>query len=733
MQFREQLRFHLTGEPPAGTEPAPSGMRPAMLAPFRDLTTLRYDFPLVLIEDGDPLTASLSDVFNDILREVAPAGAAGERVRRHVLGLEQRIRAAVAGGEAGSLSELWETAAQDLLASAGRDEAAAIQKSLDKARAALVVDGGVVDCDDRLASRFLEHLWSTFERRRAQETREEIDELILHLSDILQADYSRSKAGLAPDKLAESVGMTYRVEFDFGAWSRLVTGPPSGALERGRRRRLENILSVLEGQRFFPGAAAPAHSFRFDRATEAVAAFEARVPELLELVKAMTIARLEIDNRYQESKHDAFFHAFDETSPTPHDLAAFPSYLVCVRGEDLVDGETAQLVDILSSSLPFKVLVETGDILGQSTMGDVRWTPGVGGGRLGNLAMGLGEAFTMQSASSNLPRMEESVVSGLSHHGPALFSVFTGSANHAQDLPSYLAAAAAMQSRAFPAFTYDPGAGNDWATRFQVDANPQPESDWPVEELTYEDDNLKRITEEVRFTFVDFAACDTRHLDHFLPAPRSSWTDAMEPAWRFLNGEAPSGKVPYVLMATAEGVLQRLVVDSELIEAARRCGRQWHSLQELGGIHNSHARLLLERERARWEEEKARELEELATDPAASAVIVEERPVTELESAPDVEETAVVELVEEPPPTDAAYIETARCTTCDECTAINPRMFAYDENKQAYIADLTAGTYRQMVEAAEACQVAIIHPGKPWNPDEPELVQLTERAALFNA
>jgi hypothetical protein len=37
-------------------------------------------------------------------------------------------------------------------------------------------------------------------------------------------------------------------------------------------------------------------------------------------------------------------------------------------------------------------------------------------------------------------------------------------------------------------------------------------------------------------------------------------------------------------------------------------------------------------------------------------------------------------------------------------------MFAYDDNKQAYITDLKAGTYRQLVEAAESCQVSVIHP-----------------------
>ena len=70
-------------------------------------------------------------------------------------------------------------------------------------------------------------------------------------------------------------------------------------------------------------------------------------------------------------------------------------------------------------------------------------------------------------------------------------------------------------------------------------------------------------------------------------------------------------------------------------------------------------------------------------------------------------------------PSDDPYIETSRCTTCNECTQINDKMFGYDANKQASIVNPDAGTYRQLVEAAESCQVSIIHPGKPRNPDEP--------------
>ena len=80
---------------------------------------------------------------------------------------------------------------------------------------------------------------------------------------------------------------------------------------------------------------------------------------------------------------------------------------------------------------------------------------------------------------------------------------------------------------------------------------------------------------------------------------------------------------------------------------------------------------------------------------------------------------------------DEAWIDTARCPSCNECQLINDRMFGYDERKQAFIKDLSAGTYRQLVEAAESCQVAIIHPGAPRDPNEPGLADLLTRAEPF--
>jgi uncharacterized Fe-S cluster protein YjdI len=142
----------------------------------------------------------------------------------------------------------------------------------------------------------------------------------------------------------------------------------------------------------------------------------------------------------------------------------------------------------------------------------------------------------------------------------------------------------------------------------------------------------------------------------------------------------------------------------------------WRSLQELGGIRNSHAERLLARERAAWQAEQAE---------AAGPTPVAPTPTAEVAATPAAVEAEPARSSDDP------YIETARCTTCNECTQINDKMFGYNENKQASIINPDAGTYRQLVEAAESCQVSIIHPGKPRNPNEPGLEELIKRAEPF--
>jgi hypothetical protein len=204
-------------------------------------------------------------------------------------------------------------------------------------------------------------------------------------------------------------------------------------------------------------------------------------------------------------------------------------------------------------------------------------------------------------------------------------------------------------------------------------------------------------------------AMDERFFRHFAIVPKADWSDSIKSVPEFLGEEtgAMTDVVPSITLTDAEGCLRRAVTDRRALLEARRCRAMWRSLQELGGIRNSHAERLLAQER----------------ENAAAAPVPE--PVAPAPAPP----VASPEQAAEAAASDEPYIETARCTTCNECIRINAKMFAYNENKQAYIADADAGTYRQLVEAAEGCQVGIIHPGKPRNPKEPGLDDLIRRAA----
>ncbi len=97
-----------------------------------------------------------------------------------------------------------------------------------------------------------------------------------------------------------------------------------------------------------------------------------------------------------------------------------------------------------------------------------------------------------------------------------------------------------MEARAFPALSYDPAAGPDWASRFSLEGNPQPDRDWPVQSLAYEDEAHQRQSEDLAFTLVDFAACDRRFATHFAKVPRAKWSENMVPVAEFAAAE-PDG------------------------------------------------------------------------------------------------------------------------------------------------------------------------------------------------
>ena len=742
-ELQQRAAFYLTGKVSGGDQgPVEEfGMRPALLAGHRDLTRLRYDFPLVLVKESfdGAIAEPLSGLIDRALDQAALSGNDGARVRTHALKLEHELRSMAALGAGGSLPALIAEAARRV---APGSEAGLFADSLRRLQGTLNIEGELIVCDAALPARLSEHAWRAVQGKKAAAFRKNIDRLILQLNEILRGDAARSEAGRLPASLKASVGVAYEDAFDFEQLSRLLRRVSAASPQTGaRRQQIESTLHVLTSQRFYvtPGGDIEPYRLQFDSCAQAAAAFRKRLPAMADLVRAMTAAELEIEGALGGSRLDTLDRQLGDHGLDARDRAQFPDYLVCINAQDLQAMEYDALMEIYASGVPMKVLVQTDDLLPMRLDGTGHPAFGARSRQLASAAIGLNEVYVLQSASSNLVRCRDRILDAMNYAGPALISVFSGASGHVGDLPPYLNAAAARESRAFPAFSYDPSAGRDWASRFALGDNPQVERDWPLHKFAYEDAEHQRGSEDVEFTLIDFVACDRRYATHFATVVPAQESEAMAPVGDCLDREGGSfpDRFPSLLMVDRENTLQRVIVDGSLIQEARRCREAWHSLQELGGIHNSHAEKLLARERQSREEARTD-----ATTATTSATPVDAEGAAKNAGAPTKPGATPVTAGVAPSAVPSAepeaqhasgepYIETARCSSCNECIQLNNKMFAYDANQQARIVDPDAGTYRELVEAAESCQVAVIHPGKPRNPAEPGLEELLKRAEPF--
>jgi len=246
--------------------------------------------------------------------------------------------------------------------------------------------------------------------------------------------------------------------------------------------------------------------------------------------------------------------------------------------------------------------------------------------------------------------------------------------------------------------------------------------------------------------------------------------DAMLPLDEFfgLETERRRNRVPYILAVDDKDEIRKVIISYRVLRQVEAVANRWRGLQEAGGIKNSHAEALMAAEQARIEEQLQTRMAELQAETetqldtnlgdltreivgriagqlisgaSAPAGFTPSPSPARPAAAPAKVDAPVEDTVEaveeaedddEPISLDEPYIDTPLCTSCDDCTKMSPHIFAYDGDKQAYIKDANAGSFQEMVLAAEKCPVAIIHPGKPKNPNEDNLDEWIARAKPFN-
>jgi hypothetical protein len=778
----ELRRFHLTGLGAySDAEPLASlPLMPAGLGPLAEIDRRWRDYPLVLSEEKG--TVSLTELLDMTLDDIEQSGGDAGILREH-RGRLSRAAGRILEGKGPMpfreiLDEACELFGDELdLSDAG---AAELEEQIYKLKSRLPEAHSMIGLGKETLLRLYE---ATVRAERGPQAafRDEIKKRIAQMEELLLADRVYSDEGSSADALAAAIGESEHDLLDLKILAEsLPDSRGSTGLEPTRRERIEKALATMRGYLEVVKIQPPFILFHHgqligavqsgaqvvehpDGLEAAIGLFDGLASRLTEVLRAVRVARLEHDGRYDPGRHDALLSRFDWRAFDEDEFSLLPPIVVLESGRRLRGWAAASLSSLLRSGRPIHVLavecIAEPDC-DENADGLVDIHPG-----FGFFAISHREAFVLQSTLAYPHHLVDGLKRMMRVPRPAISLV----AEPAWESPisPWMQLSAAHSGRGTPIFKYDADAGLTWAECFDLGGNPQPELAWPVRETRIADASGEEKTLEEAFTFVHSAALEPAYRSHFRVIPTEAWNqDQLEiSAYLAAAPEERRRKVPYIWITGRDGRLARAVMTLEMLLACGDRMRTWRILQELGGADNEYARRAAEaaRQQALAEAEEARkeleaehhdEVERARATAAGEAmerlvgVLMNEDALAGMAPAPaampaaaPAAAEAVDEVVEEKEAEEEEeeaisfadpYITSALCTTCNECTNLNSRMFQYNANKQAFISDPKAGTFAELVKAAEKCPARCIHPGAPREDDDTVTEDLIAKAAQFN-
>jgi ferredoxin len=789
-------RFHY-GEPAAAARTTlPEGaVLPALLNPYRDASTIRYQYPLYLLPPdgtaGSVLAKPLSEHLADSLHALAPGAEEARVLKDNLPWIERYMRQKLDGPDpvdAPGLIAAAATALQDHLdlSQSSRDN---LDADLERLRGAIEAGAQCLGYGPRVPLHLMLHAIRHRHGRSREQLRQRINKHIHGLQSLLEVEKAKSGNANEPAGVTNSVGRGSRY-FDTGAFSGILEQRAHGSVEMPveRRVRIERALQELEAWqndavlvRFVgqPGDSWPAKLSMLelvdsdDPCTTATDVFERDATRFAQLFAAIRIAALEIDGNYDPSIHDSWFANFDWQAFSNDEMQLVTRVVAIVSAVYLAGDGLPAFSRLLGSRLPIHVLswVRAYDNPaakpGEDPFSSYRF-------ELGYLGVGHRQVVVAQTSAARHEDLLSGFLCALDSNRTSLHLINRGTQSKTRKplLDAWFVASAALESRAHPFVLVNPDAGDRAAERVSFGSNPQAENDWPVQKLEYRGPDGEVTEMDLAFTFADYALLMPALREHFRVVPTGFESADLVTVEHYLDvaDELVDRLVPYVWGIDDQGVLIRLIVSRALIFACRDRLNYWHTLQELAGIHNVYVEKAIDRiieeqqaaiaaEREQLLKEHEEELESVRSDAAGQAMgqlvdvlmgadlsgmvggggTLASMPATGIADAKAPAEPVVAAAAAEPEPEpeeelsfDEPWLDTAMCTTCDDCMGINKMMFVYNDDKQAIIRDPKSGPYADLVAAAEICPAKCIHPGKPLDPNEPGLEELIARAAPFN-
>ncbi len=758
--YKKHLTFYL-GETSA---PVPEGLLPAGLAPLAHNPAAHSPFPVLLTGESGTELWTLDHIMRKLLEASSLKDEALEVYKRHLADLERRLL-----NEYGRvdhfqdfeevLSSLALQAFKRLTSANGEDHPAVTaleQLSMNVPFKGLLIGYGP-ETVRHLISRSQAATW----RKSVYDTLDRLEELTLSINALVESAQNAERE-------SDASNTAFSDSIDFDKLKEVVQSVPSpSSVDGSRLKRLKKIADSLNTWHDILNSDKHAAVFleKFTSTDPARAHTEKARREIIGLIRDYHLAVLEEKHRFDAGKHQKLFDDFSELMMSDEEIRLIPPVLLFLDARQAAEHQEALVARMLSGE-KIKISIQATSLLdGERLLPLYGWA---------RMATALNRFYVVQTPLPAIRDMWDEIRGALQFEGAAFFSFYT-LIDEEENAPvaDYIRCGAAAASRVFPLYAFNGQTAKPLSERFFLSPEIQPQSLWAVNSHTV------RVGDEhgeqsFTFTPAEFFYLHKGFQTHYFPVSREEEHAALIPLVDFLKDtRLHKEHLPYITMADGNGELYKLLVDEFIVDQCAAIAADWRVMQEWSGIGNSWAAQALARHKAALEEEseaKIREITEsyearlnadreqltseiisnlaagllsdemirlgsgLSAPVAAppSAAPEKSAPPQEDSAAPESAPEAEAEEEDEGLSFDEAYIDTPLCTSCNECRNINSDMFAYDANKQAYISDVNAGTYRQLVMAAENCPVKIIHPGKPVNPDEPDLEDLIKRAAPFN-
>jgi len=786
-------RFHY-GEPAAAastTKPA-GAVLPALLNPYRDASAIRYQYPLYLIPPDGATRSALARPVSEYLSESLDAlGAEDARILKDNLPwLERYLRQTLDGPDPVDAPGLFAEAAAALQKQLDLDQSSRekLDADLEKLKGAIAADGQFIGYGPRVSLHLMVHAIRHRRNHRREQFRQQVDKHIQGLQSLLEIEKSKSADANEPASVESSVGPGSR-HLDTSALAGMLERRVHGSVEMPveRRVRIELALQdLLDWEddpvlvRFVGQLDDPWFSKQSslelvdsnDPCKTASEVFDRYAAGFARLFAASRVAALEIDGAYNSGVHDSWFANFDWQAFSNDEMQLITPVVALVSADYLAADGLSSFSRLLGSRLPVHILSwvraydNPGAQPGEDPFDSYRF-------ELAYFGVGHRQVVVAQTSAARHEDLLSGFLCALDSNRASLHLINRGTQTKTKKplLDAWFVASAALESRAHPFILVNPEAGDHAAERVSFGGNPQAANDWPVEKLEYRSADGEVTEMDLAFTFADYALLMPALHEHFRMVPAGYESTNLVPVDQYLGLEEEhvDRSVPYIWGIDDQDVLVRLVVSRALVFACRDRLNYWRTLQELAGIHNFYVeeaidrvrreqQAVVETEREQLLKAHEEQLESARSEAAGevmgqlvdvlmgadlSAMVGGGGQLASMPAAAPAEPSAKAEPVAEPAAEteeeaeeelsfDEPWLDTDLCTTCDDCMDINKMMFVYNDNKQAIITDPKAGTFADLVAAAEICPAKCIHPGKPLDPNEAGLEELIARAEPFN-